>query len=396
MTERQLRWIALCVLFLSSALNYLDRNVLSALTPTLRTEFGIGGEGLGRIFAAFYITYALASPLMGLMIDRIGLRWGASTVVALWSMVGIGTGFSTSLASLMVCRALLGFAESGGIPATAKGSAVYLEPRDRALGSAVSQFGLTLGTIAAPILTEVVSIQYGWRAAFIVAGLLGFVWIPLWLWTSARIPEARVATDPVRMPFGTILRDRRFQALIAANVLAMTVYGFWATWLTDFLVEGYGLTQTEANLKYVWIPPIFNTVGGLSGGFLAQRFIRNGRQAIPVRLRIASISSVFVGATAFAPVAGSPTLAILCICVSVCALTALSVNYYSIPLDLFGADRAAFAVSFLTGMFGLMQVFLSPLIGRWTDNAGWQPVCLALAALPALSVLLLRAVFRRA
>lgn len=394
MTDRQLRWVAVSVLVVSSALNYLDRMVLSALMPTLRTEFGIRSEDLGRIVAAFSLPYALASPVMGVLVDRIGLKWGASLVVGLWSAVGLGTSFAGSFATLMACRALLGLAESGGIPVTGKGFAVYLEPRDRAMGAAVSQIGLTVGTMAAPVLTEFLSAKYGWRSAFLVTGLLGFVWIPLWLFTASRIRPVRVETDPVEVSFGTVLREKRFLALIAANVLGMTVYSLWGNWTTLFLVTGYGLTQSEANLRYAWIPPIFATLGGLFGGWLAQRLIQGGGDLIPTRIRIAVMASVFVLVTAAAPIAGSPAMAIFFVSLSLFATTCQSVNYYSIPLDLFGAGRAAFAVSFLTGVFGLMQVFLSLQIGRWLDQAGWQPVCFAVATLPLLSALLLKAVFR--
>ena len=393
MTDRQLRWVAVSVLVLSSGLNYLDRMVLSALMPTLRTEFGISGEGLGLIVAAFSLTYALASPVMGLLVDRVGLEWGASLVVGLWSAVGIGTGFAGSFGALLVCRALLGLAESGGIPVAGKGSAVYLEPHDRALGSAVSQVGLTLGTMAAPVLTEFLSARYGWRSAFVVSGLLGFLWIPLWLFTARRIRPARVKTDPVGVSLAAILSDRRFVALIAANVLAMTVYSLWTNWTTWFLVTRYGLAQAEANLRFAWIPPIFATLGGLFGGWLAQRLIRAGSAVIRARIGISIGSSLFVLVTAAAPVAGSAAMAVGIVCVSLFATTCLSVNYYSIPLDLFGASRAAFAVSFLTGIYGLMQVFLSPQIGRWSDTAGWQPVCFAVATLPLVSAVLLKLVF---
>lgn len=395
MSDQRLRWFAIGVLVLSSALNYLDRNVLSALMPTLREEFGIGGEDLGNLIAAFSLTYALASPAMGLLIDRVGLRWGASMVVGLWSLVGMGTGFAGSFASLIIFRSLLGFAEAGGIPTTGKGAAVYLQPQDRALGSAVSQIGITLGSMAAPILTEFAAARYGWRWAFVIGGALGFLWIPLWLFTSSRVPPAQVQSDPVSVPHAAMLRDQRFLMLIAANVLAMPTYSLWLTWTTDFLVTRFGLTQAEANLGYAWIPPIFATAGGLVGGWLAQGLIRRTGELIRSRLRIALASSLFVLATAFAPLAGSPALAIACVCVTLFATTCLSVNYYSIPLDLFGASRAAFGVSFLTGAYGLMQVFLSPQIGRWSDSVGWTPVCFAVALLPLFSAVLLRFAFRR-
>ncbi len=393
--SRRLRWIAVSILFISSALNYLDRTVLSALMPTIREEFSIGGAGLGALIAAFSITYALAAPLMGHLIDRFGLRYGASFVVGFWSLVTIATGSAGGFLSLMAFRALLGLAESGAIPCTGKGSAAYLEPRDRALGSAVSQIGITVGLSSAPILTEIVTARFGWRASFVVAGLLGFIWIPIWLWISKRIPAGEIPGDPPRVPYREMLRDRRFLALIVSNGLAMTVYSLWTIWLTQFFVDTFHLTQLQANKGYAWIPPIFATFGGLSGGFLAQRIIREGVDSVTARVRISLFASVFVFATALAPLVGSPALSVVCISVSCFALLMMSVNYYSIPLDLFGAGRAAFATSFLVSVYGLMNAVLSPVIGRWSDTSGWAPVCVVLSVLPLLSVLLLRSAMKR-
>jgi ACS family hexuronate transporter-like MFS transporter len=391
--SRRLRWIAVSILFISSALNYLDRSVFSALMPTLRDNFSIGGAGMGALVAAFHITYALTAPVVGHLIDRFGLRYGASFVVGLWSMVCIGTGFTGGFASLMGFRAALGFAESGGIPCTGKGSAAYLEPRDRAMGSAVSQIGITLGLSAAPILTEAVTGRFGWRAAFVVAGLLGFLWLPLWLWISKRVPPGQIPGDPPRVPYSEMLRDRRFLALIVANGLAMTVYSLWTTWPTQFFVSTFHLSQMEANKGYVWIPPIFATLGGLAGGVLAQRIIREGVDPVTARIRISLAASAFTFATALAPAVHTPALSVACICVSYFALLIMSVNYYSIPLDLFGAGRAAFATSFLVSVYGLMSAVLSPIVGYWSDSAGWQPVCLVISGLPLLSALLLRAAY---
>jgi ACS family hexuronate transporter-like MFS transporter len=394
-SDKQLRWLAVGVLVLSSGLNYLDRSVFSALIPTFRREFDISGQGIGAIIAAFSFTYAFASPAMGLLIDRVGLKWGAALVVGAWSMVGIGTGFAGGLASLIAFRALLGITEAGGIPATGKGFAVYLEPRNRALGAALNQVGITLGTTAAPVLTEVMSSRYGWRSAFIVAGALGFLWIPVWLWVSSRVPAVHVPTDPVRVPYKAMLTDRRYLALLAANILSMTVYSLWFTWITDFLVSRYDLTQGSANVGYAWIPPIFATAGALFGGWAAHRLISAGGEVLSVRIRIATAASLFALSTGVAPLAGSAGAATAAVCLSLFAVTCMSVNFYAMPLDLFGAGRAAFAISFLTGVFGLMQALIAPLIGRWSDAFGWTPVCVAIAPLPFLSTVVLRAAFRR-
>ena len=368
--------------------------VLAALLPTIQTEFGLSREDVGTIFSAFSIVYAFSSPLMGHMLDRMGLRGGTAVIVGLWSVVGMATGLAGSFMALLICRALLGFAEAGGVPATGKGFAMYLQPEDRAFGGALSQVGLTIGSMGAPLLTEWMSALYGWRSAFVVSGALGFVWIPFWLAIAKRAPAIPDQHTAKGGRVREILRDRRYQAVVIANILAMTIYSLWTNWTTVFLVSSYGLTRQEANLRYAWIPPIFATVGGLVGGWLANRAIRGGSEVTMARVNISIGAAMFAFATAMAPMAPAPGLAITAICVSLFATTCLSVNYYSLPLDLFGSVSAGFAVSLLTGVFGLMQAFLSPVIGGSSEKYGWQPVCLAIASLPLISALLLKVAFR--
>jgi MFS family permease len=192
-----------------------------------------------------------------------------------------------------------------------------------------------------------------------------------------------------------MLRDRRYLTLIAANILAMTIYSLWTNWTTVFLVSSYGLTRQEANLRYAWIPPIFATLGGLLGGWLAHRSIRDGAEVTTARIRISTGAAVFAFATALAPLAPNPAAAVAAICISFFAVTCLSVNYYALPLDLFGSVSAGFAISVLTGVFGLMQAFLSPVIGGSSEKYGWRPVCFAIASLPLASALLLQWSFRK-
>jgi ACS family hexuronate transporter-like MFS transporter len=396
LSPSQRRWLTVCVLYFASALNYLDRNVLSALAVTLKNEFHINSEQFGYVISAFSIVYAFSAPVMGLFIDRVGLTWGVCFIVGLWSMAGMSTGLVGSLGGLLICRAALGFAEAGGIPANGKGGALYLESQNRALGLGISQVGITLGSMAAPLLSTWISARSGWRSAFVVTGLLGFLWIPVWLWVARKTPVVRVDSSTPRLRVIPMLRDRRFLGLIVANVLSMTVYSLWlGGWSTLFLVNVFHLTQDEANLQFVWIPPIFATLGGLLGGWLALRFIRSGVPVMDARLRISLGAAIFVLATAAAPLMPTPAMATAAISLSLFSVTCLSVNYYTIPLDLFGPERAGFSVAALTGSFGLMQAFIAPLIGRWSTAFGWDTVCFTMAALPLLSVGVLKLSLRR-
>ena len=124
-----LRWVAFGVFTLATALNYLDRQLLAALAPQIRAEFGLSNTDYGLLLSAFSIAYALSSPLAGMLIDRIGLNRGISISVALWSLCGVTTGLVGNFPALLAVRAGLGLAESGGIPASGKANALYIPPQ---------------------------------------------------------------------------------------------------------------------------------------------------------------------------------------------------------------------------------------------------------------------------
>src|SRR5580704_11010956 len=184
------RWWILTVFVLSSSINYLDRQSLSSLAPLLRAEFQLSREQYGWILGAFSITYAASAPFAGMFIDRIGLNRGISLAVGLWSCAGIATGFTTGLGGLLGCRAALGVAEAGGVPAAGKAVHTYLRPPERAMGNAINQAGVSLGAILAPPVATWIAVQYGWRMAFVLTGVLGLLWIPLWNITARGAPSA--------------------------------------------------------------------------------------------------------------------------------------------------------------------------------------------------------------
>jgi MFS transporter, ACS family, hexuronate transporter len=388
-----MRWLLIGVVVLSSALNYLDRMVLAALAPTIQTEFHLTTTEYGYLLTAFSLVYALTAPVMGLLIDRTGLVAGAAIVVAIWSFAGTTTGLVTSFTTLMLCRAFLGLGEAGGVPATGKAFAQYLEPKDRAIGTGLNQLGLTIGASAAPLLVAWSLRHANWRFSFIVAGLLGFVWIAVWIVVARNVPSIELE-GPDKMTAGEIVRDRRFAALIIANALCMTVYSLWTNWTTLFLVTRHSLPADVANQRYAWIPPIFATAGALAGGWLARSLISRGVSVARTRLRVSLLGALLVLTTAAAPLVPSPALATMIIAAGLFAVTCMSVNYYAVPLDIFGPSRAAFAVSALTGSFGLMQAFVSPIIGHWRDQFGWEPACYTVAALPLVSVAVLQLALR--
>jgi ACS family hexuronate transporter-like MFS transporter len=364
----------------STAINYLDRQTLATLAPILRAEFRLTNAQYGLILSAFSITYAACAPFAGMLTDRIGLTRAISLAVGVWSAAGIATGFTTGLGGLVACRTVLGLAEAGGIPAAGKAIHQYLRPQERALGNAVNQAGVSLGLILAPPLATWLAVRGGWRQAFVVTGVLGLLWIPLWNWAARRAGQDPVPNLQAAAGIG-MLRDSRLWAFLAANALSMIGYSLWTNWTTLYLVEVHHLSLVEA-AWIAWIPPLFATLGGFLGGWLSFRMMNRGVAAMPARFRVCVAASAISLATAAIPLAPSAAWASAGISLSICAVSAFSVNMYTLPLDAFGGARAAFAVSMLVSSYGAVQAMVSPVFGKAIDLYGYAPVIVLAAFMP--------------
>jgi len=289
----------LVVFVLSSSINYLDRLTLATLKPVVGAEFHLSNRDYGWIIAAFSILYAATAPFAGLLIDRIGLNRAISLSVSVWSAAGIATGFTNGLAGLIGCRAVLGFAEAAGIPAVGKAIHQYLRPADHALGQAVSQAALSFGMIIAPLLATWITLRSGWRMAFVVTGIIGLVWIPVWL-LVARNSRQRSAVEQTAALQLDILRDHRLWAFAGANAVGMVGYSLWTQWTTPYLVEARGMTFAQ-QAWLAWIPPLFGALGGLAGGWLSKRLILRGVPAMAARFRVCVTAALISIATAAIP-----------------------------------------------------------------------------------------------
>jgi sugar phosphate permease len=193
---------------------------------------------------------------------------------------------------------------------------------------------------------------------------------------------------------GAILSDPRYWAILAANVLSMLAYSLWVNWTTVFLVRVHHMPQHLANTQLAWIPPVFASAGGLFGGWLAMRWY-DGKNILQARMKAILTSAVVLLATALVPLAPTAGLATALICLSFFACVLGSVNIYSLPLDIFGSSRAAFAVSGLTSVYGLLQGVFSSVAGRVVDAQGFAPLCIAVALCPLGAWLVLRVALRK-
>jgi ACS family hexuronate transporter-like MFS transporter len=384
-----LRWVAIGVFILASTLNFLDRQLLAALAPTLKSEFHLSNTQYGGLVSAFHLVYALAAPFSGLFVDRLGLNLGASVAIIVWSLAAAATGLTQTLRGLMACRMGLGLGESAGIPSAAKAGATYLEPAELGLSGGLGSASVHLGSIAAPLIAAVMAPRYGWRSVFILCGLLGMLWVPLWLFTSRHIPPQTGARMPPRTPARELLRNRQLWAVALAFGLVLTLYTLWSNWTTIYLVQERHLTQLEANQRFAWLPPVFAVLGAFLGGALTFHWIRGGMGALAARLRACWFTAPLLLVGAAIPFLPSATLAALAIGISILSFQNILNNITVMPIDLFGARPAAFTNSVLISVGAVTQALVSPVIGSAVDRFGFTAVCIAAPVLPLLGLWLL-------
>lgn len=380
MSDSKARWGAVTVFALASTWNYLDRLVLSAAKPGVCAEFHLNNAQFGWLLSAFSLAYALASPATGWLLDWLGLETGILWAVAMWSVSSVLGGISRGFGQLLGSRALLGAFESAGVPAAGKLNAIYLEPENRAIGAAMTQVGLSIAGVAAPLLVAAMS---GWRQPFFVCAALGLLWIPAWLFVRRRVePFEQVRPTRGHADF-TLLRDPRLQKLMLANILWMGIYSLWSNWTTAYLTHTFGLTMKTVAV-FAWFPPVASTLGAFAGGWISRRAIRRGSPHARARVFGAFISALGCLVTLVVPQCPSPLTAMLAISASYFWATAGSVNLYTIPLDLWGGEHAGTAIAALVFAYGLLQTAISPVIGTIVDHYGYAPACW-LVALPPLA-----------
>ena len=392
---RTARWIAYGVFVISSTLNYLDRFLLNTLAPLVMLQLHFSQTGFGFLISAFSIAYAASSLAAGWFLDRVGVNRGISVAISWWSAAAVATAFVGNFSGLAACRIGLGIGESAGVPAVGKLNALYLRSEERAMGTAVNQIGLSLG---APLATLFIGLatSYSWRLPFVITGLFGFLWIPIWLAVNRAIPpqnphEEEKDTRANQGSRFALLSDRSLLLLVLANVLWMGSYSLWSNWTTLYLTRVHHLTLQQS-AHYVWIPPLISNLGGFFGGWMSLRWIKHSVEPVAARRRAVWVSAVGSLITLALPVASDARWATVIISMSFFFALAGSVNIYAMAIDIYGAARSGLAISALTCAFGILQTVISPVIGYLSDHQLYSQVSWIVTIPPILGAFVLAGV----
>ena len=408
MTLARLRWLILFLLFLSTVINYVDRQALSVLLPTLRSELGISSSEYGTITTLFLTAYTIGQLFAGIVIDRIGTRRGFALSILFWSLAAMAHAFARGLASFGLLRFALGIGEAGNWPAGGKAVAQWFPQQRRAFGMAVFDGSSAVGAILAPPMVAALALYFGWRAAFIVTGALGFLWLAAWWWIYQTPEEHRWLSETDRAialqergagkarattfgaALGQIIGWRQLWGLMATRMLATPVWWFYVFWLPDYLSKGRGFTLKEIGM-FGWIPYLTVDIGKLIGGAGSDRLLARGHSATFARKSVMVAGALAMAAGVLVVGAQTSAGAITWVCVATFGFGLRSANILALHADIFPTETLATAVG-LTGMASsLGGSIFTYTIGLMVDRTGYAPVfgvagTLALLACVALFV----------
>jgi ACS family hexuronate transporter-like MFS transporter len=340
------RWTICALLFVATTINYVDRQVLGILAPTLQRELRWTEADYGDIVSWFSFAYALGFLVAGRVIDLIGVRRGLAAAVVAWSVAAIGHAFARTAAGFSFARAMLGVSESAIFPGSIKAIAEWFPQRERALATGIFNAGTNMGAILTPLIVPWIALRWGWQWAFVATGALGLIWLLLWI-PLYRNPETggdgsvTVATVPWTSLFG----HRQTWAFIVGKLMADPVWWFYLYWLPKFLDAKYGvkLAQVAAPIIVVYL---IADVGSVGGGWISSALIKRGWSVNRARKATMLAMALLIVPTTLAPRAPNMWAAVLIVAVAAAAHQAWSANVYTLASDMF----PKFAVGSVVGI----------------------------------------------
>lgn len=358
-----LRWTVAGLLFLSTGLNYLDRQTLSILATTIQADLQIDDMGYAQITSYFLFSYTIMYAVSGRLVDFLGTRRSLALAVSGWSLAGMLHGVAHSAGQLAACRLLLGTFESANFPAGIKAVAEWFPVKMRALGIGIFAAGGSFGAAVAAPLVSYLALAYGWRMAFVVVGAMGFLWLVAWLAVyhpAAQHPglpaadraeferEAAGSSGKVTFGFWALLANRRTWGCILVRVFTDPIVYFVSFWIPKYLTTAHGFTLADIG-KYAWIPFVALSGGNILGGSMASWLIGRGGGVDRVRKGLMLWASLLVlGSGALVATAANPFVALL-------GITGISLGHglwgnLAVPAEVFPSH----SVAFVTGMAGTL------------------------------------------
>jgi ACS family hexuronate transporter-like MFS transporter len=356
------RWWICGLLFIATTLNYIDRSVVGlAKGPFLTDRLHWDDKQYSYAVVAFQATYAFGYLLAGRFMDVVGVRIGYLLSVLFWSLSAAASGLFTGLTSFCVTRGALGLAEGGNFPAAIKTVSEWFPKKERAFATGLFNSGSNIGPILAPIIVPWLAIQWGWPSAFIVTGLLGLLWIGLWV-TGYKKPSehprvnaselALIESDPpdpdIKVSWLSLTRYRATWAFVAGMALTAPFWWFYLYWGPDFFSKRFHLDMKNIGWPLVAVY-VMADLGSIAGGWLSSSMIKRGHSVGKARKTALLICALCVIPVFFAADVPQQWLAVLILGLALAAHQGCSCNFYTLVSD----TMPKYAVSSVVGMGGM-------------------------------------------
>jgi MFS transporter, ACS family, hexuronate transporter len=388
---RGLRWLVIGLVFLATVINYIDRQTVAVLKTSISQDLGLTNEQYAWIQSCFLVLYGISQMVSGRLYDAIGTRLGFTFSIVVWSAAAISHFFARTVWSFGFWRGVLGFGEAGNWPGAAKAVGEWFPVRERALGMGIFNTGAAVGGALSPPIIAWLASLYGWRATFVVTGVLGFAWLALWL-IVYRLPDvhpwiteaerAHIQSDrPVTASGGPawrpgwreLLRYRQVWAIVAGRFVTDPIWWLYVFWLPSYFQEARGFSLQQVGWS-AWFPYLAGGVGAMGGGWASGFLIQRGWTVDRARKTVMTVGALLTPAGIFAVRAESPYTALALMGVVLLGFQMWVNNLQTLPSDFFPGS----AVGSVFGLGGTAAAVASVLYNQGTGHVvgtfGYTPV----------------------
>jgi ACS family hexuronate transporter-like MFS transporter len=402
----RVRWWIVWTLFFSTVTNYISRQSFSVLSPMITARYHLTHTDLAKILGSFQLSYAVMWLIGGILLDTVGSRVGLAVAAVWWSVMNIFTGLASSVFGFAFFRFMLGLGEGANWPGATKVVAEWFPREERSLAVAIFDSGSSVGGALAALFIPLIALAVGWRWAFATSGMLGFVWLAVWLRVyhplknhptvtpeEVALIEAGRDAEPAPtargwMRWRQLAKNPNLWGIVLGKALTDPVWWFYVFWLPQYLSDARGFSLKRIAL-FAWIPFVAADIGNFTGGWISGYCIRRGMSVVWARKWVCLASCLPILAGIPAANVHNVYVALALICVALWGYASWSTMGLTLPSDLFPQEVVA-SVSGLSGLAaGLVGAGFTLLVGVIVDRFSYRAAFIAGGLMPVLATVLL-------
>ena len=375
-------WVPVVVMMTCSWLSYIDRQALAVISPMILKDTGLSAASYADAISIFSVVYMIANPLWGSLLDYVGLRIGMLAAVGIWTLASASHAWVGGFLGFAAARALLGFGEGATFPGGLRTAAESLPLGRQSRGMGISYSGASLGSVFAPIVITPIALRWGWRAAFLVTGAMGAVWLAVW-WLVARPPLLRPVKRKQKMVPWPNMLERRFWLLVVGMGLGGAALGPTLYLSPVYLNRVLGLTQAELG-HILWIPAVCWELGYYFWGWVSDRFVRDEPRPLGLYVLLTALAllpSLVTETTSWPVVLALFSWAMF-----------IAVGFIVVSLHLaaraYPREETGMVAGIGSGAWSAVVAILMLIYGRWFDRHWYSATFVSLSLIPILGTAL--------